>query len=1628
MKILFYPKTKSKRFSNSTWFCFILLMGLAQLQYAQSYTFTPCGASGANGPNQTMVTNTYSNTNLSSQVTTTGGIQYWTVPATGLYALEARGAQGANSGGFGAYIRGEFSLTAGQVLKILVGQAGVVIGSTSAGGGGGSFISSTINVPLLAAGGGGGRAQSSMTSTQGMDASITTTANNGYSALNGQGAPYTTYIGYGGTGGSGASGTSPHGGNGGGFFTNGGTSTCGGYGSAFVNGGTGGAGCVSGADGGFGGGAGGGNSGGGGGGGYSGGGGSWHNPTNGGGGASYNSGANQTNSITTTTGAGVVIVTKLTGVNIAQTSSLTCNGQSSAVLVASFNGGTSPYSYTWAPGGSNSQTLSGLSAGTYTCYATDASAVTYSAAFTVTQPSALTSTITGVTNVSCSGAGNGQVSISASGGVPAYTYTWLPSGGNSTTASGLSGATYTCLIKDANNCISQKTVAVSEPAPTSILGFATSPTVCYGQTSILIGAGALTYTWTGGATNGVAFVPAATTVYTVTGTNSSGCNGTATVLITVNPLPALAITGQSIICNGSSSTLNVTGANSYTWSTSSNNSSITVSPTSNTSYTVSGTNGFNCVNSSVITVTVLNVSPVVTASASSPTICLGGSTTLYGGGATTYSWSGGVTDGVPFSPGISGIYTVTGYNACGNGSTTIVITVNALPNITANASSTAVCIGSTALLTGGGGVSYVWTGGVTNANTFFPSVTSTYTVTGTDINGCQNTATKTIVVNPLPAITANITNSVVCLGNTTTLFGGGGVSYSWSGGVTNGSPFAPSATSNYTVTGTDANGCQNTASKTVSVINVPAMSVAVTNSAICLGGSTTFSASGALTYTWTSGVLNGVPFQPGATNTYSVFGTNTCGTTTLAVTVTVYPLPVVTANASNSVACFGTPFTLFGGGASTYTWSGGITNNVAFLPSVSGTYTVTGTDTHGCQNTATKSLTVNSLPVVTASATSTAFCRGGSTTLSGGGALTYTWSNGVTNNTSFTPTVTATYTVTGTDANGCQNTAFKTVTVYQLPVVGANVSNPVICQSNGTSFFGTGANTYTWSGGITNAAIIFPSVTTTYSVTGTNTLTGCVSTNVAYATVTVNPLPSLTITASAISVCQGQSVILTASGASSYTWSPVITNGVSFTPNTTTNYYVTGRNNSTGCSNIAMQTISVNPIPGVWGMVSNQSVCFGTPVTFNGGGADTYTWTGGVVNGVPYTPTVSLTYSVSGTNTVTGCTSTNVAIVSVIVNTLPTLIPSSTQTAVCVGGTVILNCTGGATSYSWSGGVTSGVPFTPTSTTTYSVFGVNAANGCTNVATRTIVVNPLPAITVVASATAICQGGTLTLNGAGANTYTWTGGVVNGAVISPNATNSYTVSGTNTLTGCRSLNAAQQTIVVNSIPVVSSSVTANTICSGQSVVFSGFGADTYTWTNGPVDGVPFTPTQTAVYSLSGTNLLTGCTSTNNVVQSVIVNFGPLFSVSTTDTLLCAGESCTLSCGSTPTRTWSTGEVGASIVVTPSITTSYTVYAIGANTCSSSATFTQNVIDCTGLNEHLSANEGLLIYPNPSNGNFIIKGQGELKLSIINEIGQIVRTISIGKEELNVQNLAPGIYFVTGVQSGHFIKQKVVITE
>ncbi|CAN5917506.1 hypothetical protein BH11BAC7_BH11BAC7_09360 [soil metagenome] len=194
-------------------------------------------------------------------------------------------------------------------------------------------------------------------------------------------------------------------------------------------------------------------------------------------------------------------------------------------------------------------------------------------------------------------------------------------------------------------------------------------------------------------------------------------------------------------------------------------------------------------------------------------------------------------------------------------------------------------------------------------------------------------------------------------------------------------------------------------------------------------------------------------------------------------------LPTVVVNTTATSVCDGSPVTLSGSGATTYTWTGSVTDNVAFTPIATDTYTVTGTDANGCMDTDNITVAVNLLPTVVANTTATAVCPNTPVTLSGSGATSYTWTSSVTDNVAFVPAATDTYTVTGTDGNGCMNTANVTVTVNTLPNVTVSLPVSSVCVDDADVVLTGGSPAGgTFSGTNVSAGNFNPTTTGSFSI------------------------------------------------------------------------------------------------------------------------------------------------------------------------------------------------------------------------------------------------------------------------------------------------------------------------------------------------------------------------------------------------------------------------------------------------------------------------------------------------------------------------------------------------------------------
>ncbi|MGZ3864178.1 MAG: PKD domain-containing protein [Bacteroidia bacterium] len=705
-----------------------------------------------------------------------------------------------------------------------------------------------------------------------------------------------------------------------------------------------------------------------------------------------------------------------------------------------------------------------------------------------------------------------------------------------------------------------------------------------------------------------------------------------------------------------------------------------------------------------------------------------------------YAYMGGTADG--FSKDV--------YNQC----------PTAPPVANFSATPTTICAGSTVNFTDMSTQSpsaWSWTfqGGTPSTYTVQnPSVVyntpGTYSVSLTAVNGMgSNTYTVANYITVVASPTANAGSDVaICTGSSTTLTATGGTTYSWTPSIglsaTNiANPVAtPTATTVYTVI--VGNGtCSSTDAMTVTVNSVPVAN-AGSDASICIGSATTFSASGGTSYNWSpstglsSTTISNPTASPTVTTVYTVTAFNGACSATDALTLTVNSLP--TANAGSDLAiCSGSSTTLTATGGPSYSWSPAtglssttIANPVA-TPTASVNYTVTVTDGNGCQKSDAMLLTVNPLPNANAGSDAT-ICSGNSATLTASGGTSYTWtpatglsatniSNPVAN-----PTTTTTYTVLVTDANSCQASDAVVVTVTSTLVANAGPS-VAICQGSSTTLNGSGGSTYSWSPstGLTNPNIsnpnASPSSTTIYTLTVSSG--GCSASDTMV--VTVNPVPSVSVTpGGATTFCAGDSVRLSSTSATSYTWSTgantqsiyVLTNG---------NYYVSVQN-VLGCQNTSGSvSVTVHPIgtasitPG-----GTTTFCQGGSLTLTANNGASYSWTGGSTS-------QSINVTASGTYTVTvddiyGCAVPSpTAAITVTVNPnppTPTITAVGTTSNLCIGDTVIFKSSPG-TSYLWSTGATTD-SIIATSAGTYSVTVYNSFGcGSTSSASNLTVNDPL---------------------------------------------------------------------------------------------------------------------------------------------------------------------------------------------------------------------------------------------------------------------------------------------------------------
>jgi len=750
----------------------------------------------------------------------------------------------------------------------------------------------------------------------------------------------------------------------------------------------------------------------------------------------------------------------------------------------------------------------------------------------------------------------GEIELFAEGGAGA-TYQWNnadsmdDSASSTPTVFPTTTTTYDVMITDNNGCTAteQVTVVVSQPAVANLT--ATPEAVCPGTAVVLQAGGNPNNIYTfydqegteiaQNSTGQTVVTPTQNMTYTVVVETLDGCIDEAVTSVDFSEDPVLE-TQDEVACPGGSTVMNVSSTvtgTTFNWTPNNilvcNNaecSSVTVSPTNATpvTFTITGTTSAGCsaeTQAMVSTEEELSIS----VSPANPELCIGETITLLAGGATEFTWDGpglSTTTGGSVEVDINAAgtyeYTLTGSNEGCFGNTTFSVVINDLPAIEADIAPT-LCVGDEFPLTATGGVDYEWTlngDAVGNLNVS-PITTTTYDVIGTDTNGCSNVSQVTVEVEEPIQLSVTTNDDEICFGNNTSIMATGAVSFEWSTTDVTGDGellnVSPDVTTTYTVIATSANGCTTEGEVTVDVLD-PEVALAAVQTGFCTGDNTSLTATGTGNYTWEGEGVTGsgpsVSIQPVTPGLYTyIVTTNINGCTATAdVEIEVYAEPEVIVPQSLQICKDGST-EITATGADTYEWidpngslSGTTGGTVTASPVAGTTYTVVGTSINGCTSSAEVSIAVSDELLLDAPNQEICIGNADGATLTVAGAQNYTWTGDdlsalsatTGNEVIATPSVTTTYTIQGTDDQGCSGETQVTVVVNDLPQADAGEPG-IICVGDDFPLTASGGTQYTWddpTGTLDNPNIANPvarpNEPTTYTVTVINE-NGCSSTS-----------------------------------------------------------------------------------------------------------------------------------------------------------------------------------------------------------------------------------------------------------------------------------------------------------------------------------------------------------------------------------------------------------------------------------------------------------------------------------------------------------------------------------------------------
>ena len=1299
---------------------------------------------------------------------------------------------------------------------------------------------------------------------------------------------------------------------------------------------------------------------------------------------------------------------------------------------------------------------SGITTSTvYTVTASSAIGCAATATISITAGAALSAT-SNVTpsNTTCIGSTITLQSVPVGGGGP-FSYAWAgPNGFTSiqqdttlTAVTAVQAGTYTVTITDDCGATTSSQVTLTINALPTVSVTPNSGSICLpgGSAVSLVASGAANYTWlpaTGlSAATGanVSANPAASTTYTVTGTDANNCVATSTALISVSNNPTLTATATpTVVCTGGNSQLNANGSiplNYCTASATSTNfekiSNVTIGTINNNSTATAGYEDFSAQTTSITAGVAVPVSISVSGA--------------YASDDRIHIWVDNNQDGT-FSEPTERLLDLAVSTFC------------------------PTCSGTAATLTGSITIPLTALNGSTKLRIRLQDNSF-----GSNTTSC-GTSTYGQVEDYLVNVTGATNNP--------------GITYSWSpatflsdAAIANPSANAVTSSTVYTVTATSGFGCVATATAGVNVSPLSSAGVtAVPSTPICLGQSVVLSSTpiggGPYTYAWTPGgaTTSSITVNPTTTTDYTVVVSNSCGETVNGlVTVSVNQLPAVTVTPSTATYCNpGTAVAIAATGADTYAWlpiTGlDVANaaNVNSSPSATITYTVTGTDAlTSCTNTATVTITSAATPTLTATATpSTPVCAGDTVQLNSSAVIPFTYVQSTETFSLETLPATAgpsgddflsaalplgfgfnyygvNYTQFAISTNGniqlgngsgtANNPAYNNQWT-DAAIPNAAVPNNMIALAWDDWDITAGQIRYGVTGVSPNQKMVVSFVTTGRGAGGADTLDGQIvleeTTNKIYMNINKKGIQAINTATQGLenqtggatsTVVVGRNnqawslnketrVFTPYSGTYTYTWSPsaslndpTIANPAAQGIQTSTVYSITAIETS-GCSASATVSVTVNPLP-VVSLGTDITACTSDlPTTLDAGNAGlTFLWsTSDIAQTI--TATSGGNYSVIVTDA-NGCKGRDTLVI--IENANPT-VTLGTDTTRC-GGSVTMDAANAGANYLWNDNTTAQT-LTATATGTYSVV-VTDANGCTGNDTIDVTINTQPSVNL-GNDTTIC-GTVITLDAGNVGlSFLWNDNSTN-QTLNVNSSASYFVEVT-TPQNC----VAKDTILVTiAAPVVVNLGSDAAVClTTINVLDAQNTGATYLWNDNSTNQT-LSVTGPGTFAVEVTSVQ-GCTAKDTVVftdNSPVVTFALPFSSTCIDAAVnvLSGES---PVGGTFSGTGVTGSnFDATLAGAGSVTIDYT-YTDGISGCSATASSVVVVDPCIGIDQFSSTLE-YNVYPNPTSGQFEIlvpSKEVNVKAMLYSADGKLVYSSELSGRDsynVNISEFANGVYFL-----------------